>query len=355
MKRMFLFLCLAGFLLLGATASRAADFGISPFPAHGDKPTPVDIIDALQDVHKAGATATVITKTWRDLEPAKGLYNLSSLARTINDSADMDMKEMVGIQVINTTKRDMPPDLMDKKWDDPEVAARFDALMHNIALMLTSGPKFVSIGNEADVYFQSHPDELPAYMKFFQHAQSSAQRTFQGARVGITVTYEGLVSGREKIIQTLLQPCPVAIFTYYPLVNMKPLPLENVGEHLDAIVKAAGERPVVLQEVGFPSGVLIGSSQDKQAFFFKTVIPAIRQRPQIAMANLFMLHDFTDKLCNQLVRYYNGDKWPAETKDKFRDFMCTLGMKDENDKPKSAWHAVLEAMQEKPAPSPPAP
>jgi hypothetical protein len=348
MKRIGLFLCLAGFLLLSATASRAADFGISPFPAHGDKPTPLEVIEALEAVHKTGATAAVITKSWRDLEPVKGVYNLESLASAINSNADLDMKELVGIQVIDNVRREMPADLSGKAWDDPEVAARFDAMLQKLSKLLTASPKFVSIGKDADVYFAYHPDELPAYMKFFEHAQSSAQRVFLGARVGIAVTYQGLISGRETIIQTLLKPCPVAIFSYYPVQDMKPLPLENVGEHLDAMIKAAGERPVALQEAGFPSGTAIGSSQEKQAFFFHQVITAIRQRPQISMANLFMLHDFPDSFCAKLLDYYNGSKWPQDTQNRFRDFQCTLGMKTSADKDKKAWRIVQDALK-KPA------
>lgn len=345
MKRFTIFLCAAGFLLLSATASRAADFGISPFPAHGDKPSPVDVIDAIQKVTDAGVTAALITKSWREMEPIKGVYNLQALADSINTNDDLNRNELVGIDLIDTVKRDMPDYLKDKKWDDPVVAERFDELMKHLGALLTGAPKFVSLGNDADVYFHMHPDELAGYMKFFERAQASAQRVFLGARVGITVTYEGLASGREKLIQTLLQPCTIAIFTYYPFVNTRLQPIENVGEHLDAMIKAAGDRPVVLQEVGYPSSESVGSSNKQQAFFFRTVIAAIRQRPQISFANLYMLHDFPSSTCAQMIDYYNGNDWPQDAKDRFHAFMCSLGLMSTDDVPKPAWAEVRNALK----------
>lgn len=344
MKRIFPIIALL--VCLSATA-RAADFTIAPLPSHGLESTPEDFKAAMDDLKAVNAKGIVITKTWGELEPKKGAYqNIIQLAQDFRYHTGEGRDVFFGFQPINTVKRDMPKDLMTVDWDAPEMIARFEALVDAIAGAEPAAPKYISLANEADIYFDSHPKEVAPFIKFFTAASAIMKRkAFPGARIGITVTWEGLVKGRGAMIQKLVDAGDMAIFTYYPMIDLTLQPIENIGEHLDGMLKVAGEKDLYLQEVGYPSGRLIGSTPRAQAFFFKNVIGAIQSRDQIKFASLFVLHDFSPQLCDMLEGYYGFEKAPEEPKKKFRDFLCTLGLKEYGGKEKPAWAEVRRALQ----------
>lgn len=335
------------FLLAFSASATAAEFTIAPYPKHGLKATPEEWVSALEDLDAVNATGLVITKTWAEMEPKKRIYKkLNDVGHDFSENAKAGRQVLFGFQPINTVKRDMPPDLMKTAWDDPAMIGRFQEWLDHLMLEQPAAPKYISLSNEADIYFEKHPKELDAFLKFFAAAQTVVKRNaFPSARLGVTVTFEGLRKGRGAIIQKLLEASEVAIFTYYPMLELKALPIENVAEHLDEIVKASGEKDIVLQEVGYPSGAAVQSSPEKQAAFFKAVIPAIQSREQIKFASLFLLHDFDPELCGKFATYYGFEKAPAEPKKKFLDFLCTLGMKTTEGAEKPAWAVVKEALK----------
>jgi len=326
-------------LLAASVPAWAAQIAVSPYPAHGEAASRKDWQSALKDMDTAGASAMMIAKTWHELEPEKKQYNLAPLAKDMDDNKKAGRAVLLALQSINTVKRDMPADLNETDWDAPEMTDRFRALLAAYPKD-AAVPKYVSLANEADVYFDKHPKEVVPFLKFYQRASAAAQAAFPGARMGITVTYEGLRKGRGAVIQQLVDASDVAIFTYYPVVDMKPLPVENVGEQLDTLLKVAGTKDVLLQEVGYPSGAGVGSSEDRQAMFFKLFLSALSSRDQIKLANLFLLHDFTPQLCETFVGYYGFGKVNDDLKQKFRDFICTLGLKNTDGTPKKAWSIV---------------
>lgn len=325
--------------LFAAAPAFAAEIAISPYPAHGEQASGAEWQAAIKAADAAGATAILMTKTWHELEPEKKQYHLAAIAKDIGDSRAANRTVFFGLQMINTVKRDMPADLIETDWDAPEMTARFRALLAAYPAGVAA-PKYVSLANEADVYFEKHPREVAPFLKFYQRAAAAAQTAFPGARMGITVTYEGLRNGRGAIIQQLVEASDVAIFTYYPVLDLKPQPVENVGENLDALLKVAGTKDVLLQEVGYPSGAGIGSSEDKQAMFYKLFLSALTSREQIRLANIFLLHDFTPQLCETFIGYYGFEKSNDALKQKFRDFICTLGLKNTDGTPKKAWGVV---------------
>lgn len=339
-------LILALLFLLVTNPATAADFAITGYPRHGDRAEAADWLAMLEDFKAVNARGMVITKSWTDLEPTKRAYTgLEQLGKDFASNVKDGRDVFFGIQPINTTRRTLPPDLMGKDWDDAEVIGRFQELVDRLSLQGAPAPKFVSLANEADVYLGDRPKEVEKFLKFYERASAIVKQAFPGTRAGITVTYDGLVKGRGALIQKLIDASDIAIFTYYPVIDLVPQPVENVGDNLDGILKVAGEKEVLLQEVGYPSAELLGSSPKTQGVFFRNVIGAIQQREQIKFASLFILHDFSPQLCDMFVTYYGFEKAPEAPKKKFREFLCSLGMKKFDGTEKPAWVEVKKALQ----------
>ncbi len=330
-----------------ATAALATEFTVLAYPRNGGQANAEDWAATAQDLKDINASTIVITKTWRDLEPGSRIYgDLHQLAKDFNDNTAAGRPVFFGFQPINTVKRELPRDLEKLAWDDPALITRLQELMDQFVREGAKPPKYVSLANEADVYFEKNPKELPAFLKFYERAAEVIKRNaWPDTRVGITVTFDGLMTGRTEIIAKLVQASEIAIFTYYPVIGLKPLPVENIGDHLDLITQAAGEKDIYFQEAGFPSSEGLGSSQARQAKFFDTFISALRGRDQIKMASLFMLHDFTQEHCDMFTGYYGFAKAPKGTKAKFRDFICTLGLKTSDGKEKQAWKTVVNNLK----------
>lgn len=330
-----------------ATAALATEFTVLAYPRNGGQANAEDWVATTQDLAAVNASTIVITKTWKDLEPGSRIYgDTRQLAKDFNENTAAGRGVFFGFQPINTVKRELPRDLAKLAWDDPAMIGRFQEFMDHLMLEGAKAPKYISLANEADVYFEKNPKELESFLKFYEGAQAVIKRNaWPETRIGITVTFDGLMKGRTKIVQKLLEASEIAIFTYYPVIDLKLLPVEDINSHLDMMVAAAGEKDIYLQEAGFPSSEGLGSSEAWQAKFFDTFISAVRSRDQIKMASLFMLHDFTAEHCDMFTGYYGFGKAPKEVKRKFRDFICTLGLKTADGKEKQAWKTVVNNLK----------
>ncbi len=333
--------------MLIAAPVMAADYTILPYPKNGAKASMDDWVAAVNDLNSIGATGIVINKTWSELEPKKRQYKqLHQLGKDFKENTEAGRKVLFGFQPINTTKREVPPDLEKVKWDDPAMIGRYQEFLDHLALDVTKQPVYFSLANEADVYFEIHPEELDAFLDFAKRAARLTKQNFPQAKTGITVTFEGYQGKRTEIVKKLLAASEVAIFTYYPLFDLKLQPVKDVNGHFDKIVAAAEGKQIVMQEVGYPSAPELGSSEEQQAEFFKEALSDIKWRPEIKFAGLFMLHDFAPGLCDDLVKYYGFTGLPEDIKVKFRAFLCTLGVKKFDGTEKPAWAAVKQGIKD---------
>lgn len=339
---------MAFLLVLDAGAARAADFSILPIPKHMSAWKFEDYQEALELVHKAAPGKLMVNLwDWQKLEPHEGKYGIKEELGGINYAIkEVGITPYAGVVVINTVKRVLPEDIDELSWDDPRMVTRYGQMLDEVKSQLSKPPAYFLIANEADVYLSEHPDEVPAFMKFAAAAKREVRARFPETIIGLSATYEGFKSGgkRAEIVRDLIGASDAAIYTYYPVFNLKPLPPEAIPAHLDEMIAAAGAKRVVLQEVGYPSAGK-ETSPAAQAAFFARAIPEIERRPAIAVAGLFALHDFDGKTCEGLTSYYGFDGlagFAPATQD-FKAFLCSLGLRDGEGNPKPAWDAVRQA------------
>lgn len=336
-------------LLLPASAI-ATEWGVLPIQRRLLEKRQDDLEQAIGMVKAIPAPVYVTVLSWKDLEPKQGAYDIEDRLAPFGYAMSQGMRGYYGISVINTVKRDMPDDLAGMDWNDPALLPRFSALLDKLATQLPADLPYLIIGNEVDVYFEENPGELDAYLAFYAQASAEARKRFPKARIGITVTFEGLKKGEERAghVQKLVAASDAAFFTFYPIFDLVPTAPAETPALLDTLIAAAQGKEVYLQEVGYSSGEAIGSSEKIQAEFFSTIIPAIAARPQIKLASLFSLYDLDPKLCELLTSYYGMSGWLVSffvPPEKFRGFLCTLGLHDAEGRAKPAWDAAVKAIR----------
>lgn len=294
-----------------------------------------DYVDAVLLTHDAGVDGNTFTEKWSVLEP-DGIQ-IDEYVDGINGYQDYFHDTiMLGVQVINTTAKETPADLLDVPFDDPRMLRRFEALFDAILAQLDHDARYLSIGNEVDVYLANHRD-WDAYKVFYDGAVAYVHQVAPEIQVGVTVTYKGLLDYTDEVMR-LNQNSDVLIVTYYPLgaaftADNPDAPLTD----FPTMVELAGGRPVVLQEVGYPSAELLNSSESEQAQFVRSVFAAWEAAgDSIPYLDFFLLHDLSDDFCSDLEAYY-GLSHPN-----FHAYLCTLGLRTADGTPKQAWDAFVE-------------
>src|SRR5205085_6107470 len=85
--------------------------------------------------YNAGARGQFTSFRWSALEPTKGAYSaqqFGDLNAAMNSAQSHGMVELVGLQVINTTARELPAELQALAFDDPAVTLQFHALLERV-------------------------------------------------------------------------------------------------------------------------------------------------------------------------------------------------------------------------------
>lgn len=313
------------------TEGGAPVFGISTVPRLVPAPGLRDYIEAADAVNGAGARASFESATWSDLDSAAGLAKLTD---SLNSAGKRGYTVLLTIKVLDTTVRVTPADLSALAFDASAVKQRFHALIDTLAPSL-GAVRYLSIGNEVDVYLGSHPATLDAYARFYADAVSYVHTRLPGVLVGVTSTYSG-VSG----MSVLNAHSDVVVMTYYPLgPKFAPRPPSTARVDVPKMLDIAGTKPLVLQEVGYPSATRLSSSESAQAAFVTEVLAAWKAAgARIPMLNWFALGDFTPELCATLSSYYSlgGDQ-------NFAAYLCTLGLRRVDGVAKPSWQAFLDA------------
>ena len=97
---------------------------------------------------------------------------------------------------------------------------------------------------------------------------------------------------------------------------------------------------MILQEVGYPSAQLLGSSVQKQADFVTYAFSAWSAAgKQLQFVNFFALHDFSEQWCDTLLQYYGV----SDTAASFKAYLCSLGLRRSDGNPKLSWQAMIDA------------
>ena len=305
--------------------------------------------EAFDLAYNAGARGQLSTATWRELEPGASGFDaekVGNLESAIAQSQRYRLTQFVGIQLINTSVRELPADLANQAFDSPQVMSRFRALLDRLITPNRGKIKYLSIGNEVDAYLRAHPAEWAAYKRFYQDAARYARSLDPAIKVGVTGTADGALTQSAVELRDLNTDSDVLILTYYPLVfdafsGVSVRDPGVVATDMPRMLALAGARPLLLQEVGYPASALNNSSPAMQAEFMRQVFVAWQQAgDRLPFLNVFMLHDFTQAMCDDFAVYYQLPGSPS-----FKAFLCSLGLRTARGAPRAAWGALLDEVR----------
>lgn len=286
---------------------------------------------------------------WTTLEPQPMTYEDPSGALVLfNDFIEAnDLKFSLTLRPIDLTGKTVPEDLETTRFNDPELIARFKAVIDFVFTKidykrLTS----LQVGNEIDGYDYSneHPDFWSDYGAFLWEINSYADANYPGLKVGFTATHKGLTHGslsNAGIFTALASVVDVLGVTYYPIdADYKVEAPETAAADLASLVAAYKDIPIYLQEVGYPSASANASSEEMQAQFVCQFFQAWdTYSAEIPLVSWVRLHDASLDGAKQLAGPY------GLTEDGFIEFLRTLGLRTHNGQDKAAFTMLKEQAQ----------
>jgi hypothetical protein len=340
-------LVICALLLMGWTFATAQEaetatpiLSISTTPRLDPPPVLRDYLDAFERGAEAGVTGNFISYKWSELESTPGEFQLEDLTNGLDYlRAFYDYQFLLGIQLLNITDREIPADLLDVPFDNPRMLERFKALFDALLPYLEEDVRYLSIGNEVDIYLAAQ-GEWDVYGTFYTVAADYIHQTAPWIQVGVTATYGGVQQHTEEL-RRLNAPSDVYIITYYPLGAA--FTADNLAAPLvdfPLMVELADGLPVILQEVGYPSADLLGGSETEQVEFVQNVFEAWAAAGNaIPFLNYFLMGDLSEQICTELEGYY-GLSHPN-----FHTYLCSIGLRYADGTPKQAWQTFVDEGQ----------
>jgi hypothetical protein len=259
----------------------------------------------------------------------------------------LGMQVMLTIPTLDTTRRTMPDDLLTLPMDDPRVLARFDQLLADlITPEVATTLDYVSIGNEVDGYLGAHPEELPAFRSFTNHAYATLRQLGVTAPTCVTLMVPAVLADDTSVADTLLEPCSVVPLTYYPQdPGFQFRDPSTVPAELNRVLSAAGTKPIVFQEIGYASDSANNGSEARQRAFLEAALTTLAfHRDRVLAVNINWYCDIprseAESLAQDLYEYAPND--PGY--DAFVGFLASLGLKREDGTAKLAYQTFLDVI-----------
>jgi hypothetical protein len=286
----------------------------------------------FRQAREAGINFIYISPKWNEIETGREKYRLNDVQYQIGEAVQENLPAILHIRVIDTNQRAMPADLMGQPFDAEETGARLDRLLDAVLPRLKGRVKYFLVGNEIDAYFNQHPGEVQAFARLVARAGAHIRGRVPDAQISVSTTLAGIEDSPR--LRPILDQTAFFALTYYPLnpdfVVRDP---SAVNTDFPRIMEAAGSKQIFLQEVGYPTSATNGSSEEKQAEVFSRVLDRVASDPgRFIGVNFTFMSDFSDSLVKSFSAYY---RMPGA--DRFASFLKTLGMFDDQGRPKKAW------------------
>ena len=294
----------------------------------------------------AGANSYELSVTWASLESAPGVIDLTALDNLLSIIQGAGQLPYLVIKTVDTVSLEIPADLRDandrlalaggRSFDDPVIVNRFKLLLDSLVPLLVSrGGFFLSVGNEIDIHFSQVPQRKTPFLNFLIEARTHCRTLNPDLAVGATLTYEGFQSD-PQYFDLIRDNSDAVALNYYPLTNGLVRSPNLVATELGAVVQRAGNKPVLIQEAGYPTGTLNGSSEAMQRDFFDNLFNYVATEPRIRFLSCLHLADYTATELSSFLQFFQS------TDPLFVEFLTTLGARNRDGSPKLGYSALLQ-------------
>lgn len=216
------------------------------------------------------------------LEPTPGQYvwsgsNKDDFLAHLKELKQTGFSISMTLTNVHMDQKHLPAYLKGKRFNDPYLLQRWEAYLEAFLLRYGDLIDYLNIGNEVNNYFGQHPDEWGDYMAFFRQGESVIRRLKPNMKVGVV-----LVESRRTFYWKQVEPyCDYLAMTYYTPCSAfgksptaEALDKKNAtyfARTLDEAIRLAGDKKMLITEVGCATHPDIDSSPQLQAEFIEAL------------------------------------------------------------------------------------
>lgn len=287
-----------------------------------------------------GAEFVQLSIPWDEIEKKPGVLDNEFFAIADSYYPKSKTKVALNLTVIDTTALRVPSYLKDKKLNDPEVITAFEKVIdYAFSQMPHTELLSLSIGNEADIYLNSHKEKWPEYISFYNEIVAYVKSKKPSLKIGVKMTFDGLTINNQNSLE-LNKQSDVILVTYYPINQAFAVkPTDVVASDFKKLTDIYTQ-PIYILETGYPSGTLNNSSEAQQAEFIAHVFKAWdTYSRQIKAINFLWLHDLSDSATKGYTSYYGSNSKA------FGSYLKTMGLMTYDGTPKAAFTAFKTEAQ----------
>jgi hypothetical protein len=290
--------------------------------------------ESFEMSNRAGANLIFVGPKWSDIEPSPGRYNFGEIDERVKLAESYNASILLNIRIVDTSAKSVPNAYKQWNWDDPQMRQKLTDLIGALGPRLKGRCRWVTIGNEVNEYFSSHRGEIDAYARLMTNLTLTMRSAFPGLPFSVNFTSTAIGDLHGKF-QPIVSHVDFYSINYYPIdADFRVRDPGTCGPELQRILDAVSDRPLVFQELGYPSSSALGSSEEKQAQFLTTVFAFLRgNRSKVRAVNFNWRGDLPDSVVRELSSYYKlGDSG------NFKEFLATLGWFHKDGTPKKIWY-----------------
>lgn len=291
-----------------------------------------------------------LLQPWNAFEDSQaGVFDgyAMQLFETINDFALSEgTKLSLIITPIDIPGRFLPGYLGSKKFNDPVVVESFNNLIDRIfnsdnGIVDPDNVITLSIGNEIDHYNWSANNDQPSEYKEFLQAIKPKVNSY-----GIPLHFTGTLYGMSQSSDTWIDLANVVdkvSVTYYPInSDFTVKPPNVIYSDFNSFFSEFDDKPIFIQEIGYPSSATLNSSETKQAEFFCNFFNAWDMyKDRVSYVSILRLNDVSLASAEETAVNYG-----IPNNQKFIEYIRTLGIRtwENTGTKKEAYEVIAEEL-----------
>jgi len=287
------------------------------------------IPSAIEASRGLGADVLYFYFSWADAAGSSGPKHIMPMLRAGGRVA-------LTLSVTRTTVQGRFPKPW-KSFDDPGFAEAFAQFAGEFAA--EHRPDYLFVGNEANTYLQSHPEQVGAYEEIVRRTADAVHRAAPGTRVGVVIAFrDAEIHGQWPMVRRIAAAADLVGYTVYGYEDPRFQfgdPAEGLA-WLERVPNGIPGKPYAIVETGWNTASNLGSSEAEQAEFAKLFFRHLATT-RAEFVTWFLFQDGKD--CSKVAGAFlkPGMRPDRERFEIFQSFLCNFGIRRRDGTPKAAW------------------
>ena len=307
---------------------------------------------AAVQARSAGLEAAHLYLTWDSVESDPGQFDWAFSDMLLDTLWLEGLRLSLVIEYIHTSvPGGVPPDLEGMTFRDPGYSERATEFALAVADRYGDQLDYLALGNEVNIYFGDHSEDLDPYLALFQQMRLAVNGQHPELPIGTTLAFHEAQNSNRMDLVEAFKGGDFLAYTYYPHDPLfsYDVPVDRFAGALQAMVEVSGDTPFFIVENGFSSSTELGSSEARQADYVEASVQAYLAQAGADGRLIWIGQHDVGVSCQPAAESFFPPEFDPSTIDPaawqaFQEYLCTLGLRRADGTPKPGWSVLLDQL-----------